>query len=59
MVSPPRDTTPGQLIAVYDNSKQGTPKNSFTIGIIDDVTHTSLDYQEVEFSHPGEISCKI
>ena len=54
-----KDTTPGQLIAVYDNLRQDTPKNSFTIGINDDVTHTSLAYENVEFPHPGEISCKI
>ena len=36
------------MIAVYDNLRQDAPKNSFTIGIIDDVTHTSLDYTEVE-----------
>ena len=54
-----KDTTPGQLIAVYDNLRQETPKNNFTIGINDDVTHTSLTYENVEFPHPGEISCKI
>ena len=54
-----KDTTPGQLIAVYDNLRQETPKNNFTIGINDDVTHTSLTYKNVEFPHPGEISCKI
>ncbi|MGO5050898.1 2-oxoacid:acceptor oxidoreductase family protein, partial [Dysosmobacter sp. Sow4_B12] len=54
-----KDTTPGQIIAVYDNLKQAEPKNNFTIGINDDVTHTSLDYKEVEFKHPGEVSCKI
>ncbi len=54
-----KDTTPGQFIAVYENLRQESPKNDFTIGIIDDVTHTSLDYQEVELPHPGQISCKI
>ena len=54
-----KDTTPGQFIAVYDNLKQAAPKNSFTIGIIDDVTHTSLDYTEVELPHPGQVSCKL
>jgi pyruvate-ferredoxin/flavodoxin oxidoreductase len=54
-----KDTTPGQIIAVYDNLKQDKPKNNFTIGINDDVTHTSLDYKEVEFAHAGEVSCKI
>ena len=42
-----KDTTPGQIIAVYDNLKQETPKNNFTIGINDDVTYTSLDYKEM------------
>ena len=54
-----KDTTPGQLIAVYDNLAQDTPKNNFTIGINDDVTYTSLDYKEVEMPHPGQVSCKL
>jgi pyruvate-ferredoxin/flavodoxin oxidoreductase len=54
-----KDTTPGQFVAVYDNLRQEKPKNNFTIGIDDDVTHTSLNYKEVELSHPGQISCKI
>ncbi len=54
-----KDTTPGQLIAVYDNLRQAAPKNSFTIGIVDDVTHTSLEYRDVELAHPGEVSCKL
>ena len=54
-----KDTTPGQIIAVYNNLNQDFPKNNFTIGIHDDVTYTSLCYNNVEFKHPGEISCKI
>ena len=54
-----KDTTPGQIIAVYDNLAQAEPKNNFTIGINDDVTHTSLDYTEIELPHPGQISCKL
>ncbi|BAL00085.1 pyruvate-ferredoxin (flavodoxin) oxidoreductase [Oscillibacter valericigenes Sjm18-20] len=54
-----KDTTPGQFVAVYDNLRQEKPKNNFTIGINDDVTHTSLDYKELELAHPGRISCKI
>ena len=41
-----KDTTPGQFIAVYDNLKLENPKNSFTIGINDDVLGTSLPYDE-------------
>ena len=54
-----KDTTPGQLVAVYDTRAQDKPKNNFTIGINDDVTHTSLDYTEVEMAHPGQVSCKL
>jgi pyruvate-ferredoxin/flavodoxin oxidoreductase len=37
-----KDTTPAMIISVYDNLKQNEPKNRFTIGIVDDVTFTSL-----------------
>ncbi len=30
--------------AVYDNLKAATPKSHFTVGINDDLGHTSLDY---------------
>ena len=54
-----KDTTPGQIVAVYDNLEQDAPKNSFTIGINDDVTHTSLPYEEIALDAPGQVSCKI
>ena len=54
-----KDTTPGQLIAVYDNLKKEKPKNDFTIGITDDVTNTSLEYIAVEIPSEDRISCKI
>ncbi len=37
-----KDTTPAQIISVFDNLKQSEPKNQFTLGIVDDVTFTSL-----------------
>ena len=37
-----KDTTPAQIIAVYDNLELKAPKNDFTIGIVDDVTFKSL-----------------
>ena len=37
-----KDTTPAQIISVFNNLKQSEPKNKFTIGIVDDVTFTSL-----------------
>ena len=37
-----KDTTPAQIYAVYENLRQKSPKNRFTIGIVDDVTGLSL-----------------
>ncbi|MDZ7738373.1 MAG: pyruvate:ferredoxin (flavodoxin) oxidoreductase [Bacteroidales bacterium] len=37
-----KDTTPAMIISVYENLKEDKPKNYFTLGINDDVTHTSL-----------------
>ena len=37
-----KDTTPPQILAVFNNLKLKVPKNNFTIGITDDVTYTSL-----------------
>ena len=55
-----KDTTPGQIIAVYDNLKTGTPKNHFTIGIVDDVTNLSLPLtNEIDTTPEGTISCKF
>ena len=40
------DTTPSQILAVYKNLALPTPKNHFTLGIVDDVTFTSLPKEE-------------
>ncbi len=37
-----KNTTPAQIISVYDNLAGENPRNGFTIGINDDVTHLSL-----------------
>jgi pyruvate-ferredoxin/flavodoxin oxidoreductase len=39
-----KEFTPGMLKAVFDNLKDSTPRNHFTVGIQDDVTGTSLRY---------------
>ncbi len=55
-----KDTTPSQILAVYKNLKQEKPKNHFTIGIVDDVSHTSLPEEEIVDTTPeGTISCKF
>ena len=55
-----KDTTPGQIIAVLDNLKQDKSKNNFTVGIVDDVTHTSLDVTcEIDTSPAGQTSAEF
>ena len=41
-----KDTTPSQMLAVYENLALPMPKNHFTVGIVDDVTFTSLPPKE-------------
>ncbi len=55
-----KDTTPAQIVAVYDNLDAAAPINHFTVGIEDDVTFTSLPLPaEPALSPAGQISCKI
>ena len=55
-----KDTTPAQIIAVYDNLELRSPKNDFTIGIVDDVTFKSLPTKgEVSIVKPGTTECKF
>ena len=54
-----KDTTPGQILAVYENLKRAEPKRDFTIGIVDDVTHTSLPVTEIETSPAGQTSAEF
>ncbi|MDY6148697.1 MAG: pyruvate:ferredoxin (flavodoxin) oxidoreductase [Porphyromonas sp.] len=41
-----KDTTPAQILAVYKNLGMNMPKDQFTVGIVDDVTFTSLPQEE-------------
>ena len=53
-----KDTTPAQVIAVFDNLKLDQPKNKFTVGIVDDVTFTSLEVGEpVSVTSPDVKEC--
>ena len=55
-----KDTTPAQIKAVFDNLLLDEPKNHFTIGIVDDVTHLSLPVGAPLLTEPeGTISCKF
>ncbi len=55
-----KDVFPSQIAAVFDNLKQDSPKNHFTVGIVDDVTNLSLpvgDY--IDVSPKGTFSAKF
>jgi pyruvate-ferredoxin/flavodoxin oxidoreductase len=55
-----KDTTPAQILSVFDNLKLNEPKNQFTIGIVDDVTFKSLPQkEEVSMSKPGTYEAKF
>jgi len=55
-----KDTTPQQILAVFSNLRSPQPKCGFTIGITDDLTHTSLEedtsYRPLD---NGNVSCKF
>lgn len=56
-----KDTTPDQIFAVYDELSKDAPKNGFTLGIDDDVTHTSLapSHTDVDLTPEGTTACKF
>ncbi|HHT34728.1 MAG TPA: pyruvate:ferredoxin (flavodoxin) oxidoreductase, partial [Bacteroidales bacterium] len=41
-----KDTSPSQILSVFENLSMNLPKNDFTIGIVDDVTFKSLPMKE-------------
>ncbi|WP_446785885.1 pyruvate:ferredoxin (flavodoxin) oxidoreductase [Macellibacteroides fermentans] len=54
-----KDTTPAQIVAVYENLAMNLPKNQFTIGIVDDVTFTSLPPKEEIIFENGPYEAKF
>lgn len=55
-----KDTTPTMVAAMYSNMETKVPKNHYTIGIVDDVTHHSLPYgDEIDIVPEGTVSCKF
>jgi pyruvate-ferredoxin/flavodoxin oxidoreductase len=55
-----KDFTPTMVKAVFDNMRGREPKKHFTVGIMDDVTHTSLELGEtIDVSAPGTVRCKF
>ena len=55
-----KDTSPAQIVAVYENLELAEPKDGFTIGIVDDVTFKSLPVkEEISIVKPGTTECKF
>ncbi len=55
-----KDTTPSQIVTVYENLAQKEPKNHFTLGIVDDVTFTSLPLkEEIDLKQEGIFEAKF
>jgi pyruvate-ferredoxin/flavodoxin oxidoreductase len=55
-----KDTTPAQILSVVDNLKMKEPKNQFTLGIVDDITFTSLPLkEEVNITPAGTFQAKF
>ncbi|HET6559970.1 MAG TPA: pyruvate:ferredoxin (flavodoxin) oxidoreductase, partial [Prolixibacteraceae bacterium] len=55
-----KDTTPSQILAVYENLERNEPKNQFTLGIVDDVTFKSLPLkEEVNVASAGTYEAKF
>ncbi|HUM02451.1 MAG TPA: pyruvate:ferredoxin (flavodoxin) oxidoreductase, partial [Thermoanaerobaculia bacterium] len=51
-----KEFTPAMVKAVFDELAQTAPKNHFTVGIVDDVTHTSLPWDPAFDTEPDEVA---
>ena len=55
-----KEFTPSMVKAVFDNMNATRPKNHFTVGIVDDVSHTSLEVGEgFDVAPEGTVQCKF
>jgi pyruvate-ferredoxin/flavodoxin oxidoreductase len=55
-----KEFNPSMVKAVYDNMKESAPRSHFTVGIDDDVTHTSLSVEEgLDVTPEGTVQCKF
>ncbi len=50
-----KEFTPAMVKGIYDNLASAAPKNHFTVGINDDVTGTSIDYDEHFVIDDGDV----
>ena len=55
-----KDTTPSMVLSIYENLISAKPKNHFTVGIVDDVTHHSLPLlPEISVTPKGTFEAKF
>ncbi len=55
-----KEFTPSMVKAVFDNMNSNPPKNHFTVGIVDDITHTSLEVETgFDVAPEGTVQCKF
>ncbi len=50
-----KEFTPAMIKGVLDELQKGKPKNHFTVGIFDDVTHTSIDFDPAFDTEPDDV----
>ena len=54
-----KEFTPAMVKAIFDTLAQARPKNHFTVGIMDDVTHTSLAYDDTFDTEPADVTTAL
>ncbi|HEY3424444.1 MAG TPA: pyruvate:ferredoxin (flavodoxin) oxidoreductase, partial [Negativicutes bacterium] len=55
-----KDVVPGHIQGVFENLNQQQPKDKFTVGIVDDITHTSLPFgDDIDTTAVGTTACKF
>ncbi len=50
-----KEFTPAMVLSVFDELRAARPRNHTTIGIVDDVTHSSLPWDEARWHEPAEV----
>ena len=55
-----KDVIPSHIQAIFENLTLDQPRDNFTVGIVDDVTHTSLPFgRDIDTTPPGTKACKF
>jgi pyruvate-ferredoxin/flavodoxin oxidoreductase len=54
-----KEFTPAMVVAIYDELARPEPRNHFTVGIVDDVSHTSLSYDRTLDIEPDDVSRSV